>query len=413
MAFAHTYFSRFQSFPPQIPTPPSSNLHISVVIPCFSEPDIIRTLDSLRACNMPTLDVEILIVINYGENVSDEIKDYNQHTYTELCSYTAQYSTTKMNLHPILASDLPKKHAGVGLARKIGMDEAVLRFNKINNPSGIIVACDADSLVQTNYLQEIENWYRKHSQCSVATIYFEHPLSGDLPQYMYEAIAQYELHLRVYVEALKYMRVPYAYHTVGSCMTLTAHAYCKCGGMNKRQAGEDFYFLQKLFQAHSNTNEIGEINTTMVIPSSRISHRVPFGTGHAMQEMMQSAEPLYYSYHPQSYEVLRNFFDLIPIFHTADTHILSRKYSAFHPALQSFMSEAVFYSKIQEIQSNASTEHAFTKRFFMWANAFFTFRFLNESHKTYFTKIPIHTAATLFFQTPQNQSVIDILNPSC
>jgi hypothetical protein len=74
------------------------------------------------------------------------------------------------------------------------------------------------------------------------------------------------------------------------------------------------------------------------------------------------------------------------------------------------MSEDVFYSKIHEIQSNASTEQAFTKRFFMWANAFFIFRFLNESHKSFFTKIPIHTAATLFLETPNNYSVIDILN---
>jgi glycosyltransferase involved in cell wall biosynthesis len=410
MTFAHTYFSRFQSFPPQIATPPSSDLQISVVIPCFSEPDIIRTLDSLRACDKPTLDAEIIIVINYAEHVSDEIKDYNEHTYTELCSYSHQYSTTKMNFHPIRACNLPQKHAGVGLARKIGMDEAVQRFNTINNPSGIIVACDADSLVQSNYLQEIENWYRYHSQCNVATIYFEHPLTGDLPQHIYDAIAQYELHLRVYVEALKYMGVPYAYHTVGSCMTLTARAYCKCGGMNKRQAGEDFYFLQKLFQAQSDTSKIGEINTTMVIPSSRVSHRVPFGTGHAMQEMMQSTKPLYFSYHPHSYRVLRFFFDVIPTLYSADTHLLFRIYSSFHPALQSFMSEDVFYSKIHEIQSNASTEQAFTKRFFMWANAFFIFRFLNESHKSFFTKIPIHTAATLFLETPNNYSVIDILN---
>ncbi|MDA3882316.1 MAG: glycosyltransferase family A protein [Bacteroidales bacterium] len=409
MSFANTYFSRFQSLPQQISVPPSSELQISIVIPCFSEPEIIRTLDSLRACDKSASQVEILIVVNYAENVSDDVKKYNQRTYAELRNYSAQYSTKEMTLYPLFADDLPQKHAGVGLARKIGMDEAVHRFNNIDNPSGIIVACDADSLVQTNYLQEIRNWYHNHPQCAVACVYFEHPLSGDLPQYMYDAIAQYELHLRLYVEALKYMQVPYAYHTVGSCMTLTAHAYCKCGGMNKRQAGEDFYFLQKLFQAESVREGVGEINSTMVIPSSRVSYRVPFGTGHAMQEMMQTPEPLYYSYHPHSYEVLREFFKMIPSFYSANRMEVISLYKTFHPAIRSFVSEAIFCVKIDEIQSNASSDEAFAKRFFMWANAFFVFRFLNEAHISFFQKLPVSQATELFLCRPVN-SVVDALH---
>ena len=40
---------------------------------------------------------------------------------------------------------------GVGLARKTGMDEAVRRFDIINNPEGVILSLDADCTVEHNY----------------------------------------------------------------------------------------------------------------------------------------------------------------------------------------------------------------------------------------------------------------------
>ena len=41
---------------------------------------------------------------------------------------------------------------GVGLARKTGMDEAVRRFNAINNPEGIILNLDADCTCGTEII---------------------------------------------------------------------------------------------------------------------------------------------------------------------------------------------------------------------------------------------------------------------
>jgi hypothetical protein len=51
--------------------------------------------------------------------------------------------------------------------------------------------------------------------------------------------------------------------------------------MNTRQAGEDFYLLQKFIEIGS----LQEIRNTAVYPSSRTSLRVPFGTGKAMHQM--------------------------------------------------------------------------------------------------------------------------------
>ena len=45
---------------------------------------------------------------------------------------------------------------------------------------------------------------------------------------------------------MKYARSPYAFHTIGSTMAVSANHYAKVRGFPKREAGEDFYLLNKL-----------------------------------------------------------------------------------------------------------------------------------------------------------------------
>ena len=44
----------------------------------------------------------------------------------------------------IITDELPTKHAGVGLARKIGMDEAVRRLEEAGKTKGLILNVDSD-----------------------------------------------------------------------------------------------------------------------------------------------------------------------------------------------------------------------------------------------------------------------------
>ena len=66
---------------------------------------------------------------------------------------------------------------------------------------------------------------------------------------------------------------PYVFHTVGSAMAVKALPYVKAGGMNRKQAGEDFYFIQKLVPSGGYFN----LNSTTVYPSPRISFRFHSG----------------------------------------------------------------------------------------------------------------------------------------
>lgn len=389
MNFAASYFSRFTTYNYAIAQPPHANVEMIVVIPCFNEPDILQTLHSLYACTTPACFVEIVIVVNHGEHVNQSIVYANEATCKEIEAFAAIHKVPHITTHVVYAPQLPKKHAGVGLARKIGMDEAVRRFSIINKPHGIIVSLDADSEVAPNYLSEIFQYFSTNYRCAIAPIYFEHPLRGNLPNQQYLAIAQYELYLRWYVHMLRSIGFPFAHHTVGSSFALRAHAYCRQGGMNKRQAGEDFYFLQKMYEAE----QVGSITSTTVYPSARISTRVPFGTGYAMYTVMQSEQYIYYSYHPSSFEPLKELFDSIPKLYKAHIESLKVLFYQFDTSVQAYITCDIFLKKIQEIQKNSTSLPQFTKRFYLWINGFVVFKYLNTVHQTIHIKVPIEEAA--------------------
>src|SRR5439155_23761617 len=69
-------------------------------------------------------------------------------------------------------------------------------------------------------------------------------------------------------------------------MAVGADSYRNQGGMNKRKAGEDFYFLHKVIPLGGFTDLTG----TTVIPSARPSDRVPVGTGKAVRSFLEGQE---------------------------------------------------------------------------------------------------------------------------
>src|ERR1041385_133403 len=268
---ADVYFGRFEYCERQIMSPPPRDLGLVVVIPCYDEPDLIGTLESLWSCQRPACAAGVIVVINSPAECAAEIRARNRRTLEEGRGWAEGHAGTGIDFHWLHFPDLPPKQAGVGLARKIGMDEAARRLDDVGRSKGVIAGFDADCRCEVNYLKSIERHFAGHLRSPACSIYFEHPLAGPLEPEIYEAIAVYELHLRYYVQALRYAGFPHAYHTIGSAMAGRADAYMKQGGMNKRQAGEDFYFLQKMFALGGFT----ELNGTTVFPSPRESDRVP------------------------------------------------------------------------------------------------------------------------------------------
>src|SRR5258705_1441196 len=264
------YFRRFGFCERQMQTPPDSDLSLAVVIPCFNEPDLVKSLESLRRSERPSGGVEVIVVVNSAAGCSPGILKQNQRSLNEARQWTETQKEPRLTVHLIDAQNLPPRHAGVGLARKIGMDEALRCFDDIGKLNeGIILCFDADCECAPNYLASVEGHFRVHRDSPGCSICFEHPLEGEMQPAVYDAVTNYELHLRYYVQALRYAQFPHAYHTIGSSMAVRARVYMEQGGMNRRQAGEDFYFLHKLIPLGGFT----ELNATTVYPSPRASDR--------------------------------------------------------------------------------------------------------------------------------------------
>ncbi len=383
-----SYLQHRVLYPPLIHRKPSLILNMIIVIPCYDEPELLFTLMSLQKCDLPKNDVEVIVVINDSEADSEAIKAQNQRTYNQAIRWVKMQTINKIRYHIIYENDIHKKYAGVGFARKIGMDEAVHRFEKIRNKHGIIVCLDADSRCEKNYLQSIENHFAHNRKTTACGIHFEHPIDGHhYDDEIYESIILYELHLRYYINAQKWAGFPHAYQTIGSSMAVRCDAYQKQGGMNRRKAGEDFYFLHKFIPLGSFT----EIKATKVIPSPRISHRVPFGTGKAVGEILQN-KTLYDSYAPESFQDLKTFFEKVGSLYELEE--IAPFFKTLPESIVVFLMQNNFAEKLQELQTNTANKRSFKKRFFDWFSAFLLMKYVHFARDNYYPNVPVVEAAT-------------------
>ena len=390
MGFANQYFEKQKDFTFYIKTEPQNDLQFIIVIPCFYENKLIDSLESLYNCSRPDGSVEIIVVINSSSKDDNKVKEQNLKTYNEAKEWIKGHSDKKFHFHFIYVPELPPKYTGAGLARKIGMDEAVWRFNLLQNSNGVIISFDADSICDKNYLVEIENNYNKYPFVNGSSIYFEHPLSGDdFPDNIYRAITLYELHLRYYIQSLRYITFPFAYHTVGSCFTAKALTYVKQGGMNKRKAGEDFYFLHKIIPLGNYT----DINSTRVVPSPRPSHRVPFGTGPAINRYIMTNEAGFMTYNPNSFKDLKEFFRMVPGLFKQKQIDINIKIEKLPRPVKEFLQKINADHKINEVNNNSANINSFSTRLFNWFNAFTVLKYLNFCAEKYYPQVNVISAA--------------------
>ena len=385
ISIVNQYFNRFPFRKINISLEPSKDLKIIVVIPSYNEENIQPTIDSLFLKQDDfSFNVEVIILINNSESEIEEIKEQNILTLKTLQNLSETYSNSNMHLIPVLIGDLDAKHAGVGWARKLGMDIATQRFRTINF-NGIIVGLDADTIVESNYLNSIYSFF-SNNNFNAASIYFEHPITGDsFSDVHLEQIKYYELHLRYYKNSLKYSNLPYSFHTIGSAFALTASAYARQGGMNRRKAGEDFYFINKLIKGEI----FGEINDTKVMPSPRVSNRVPFGTGRAILEGLNTKKDLSLTYDFQSFEVIYSWINRIE---TKDF-----KYGNFPEILKAYLGEEIWIKHHTMILNNTNSHKSYLKLFYNIFDAFWMLKFIHYLRDNYYpnTRLLDNTNALL------------------
>ncbi|MFA5323112.1 MAG: hypothetical protein WC373_10620 [Smithella sp.] len=392
----------------------TDNVSHVVVIPALSEREMLfSTLASLARNDSCSLEHSFIIcVVNNKDNSPAAVKENNRQTMgyldtlvnrksleifkeeKELYSLLTDVSDAKMKLGYMNASsegfEIPRHTGGVGMARKIGMDMALRLLKKSSASGNIISSLDADTLVQNNYLSAIRNHFTPVGKTAIVA--YEHQMpSDDLQQ---AAICCYEIFLRYWILGLRYANSACAFHSVGSTISVATEAYLAVRGMNKLEAGEDFYFLNKLAKIGS----IDYIRDTCVYPSARSSFRVPFGTGKRIQKFIAGIyEEEYLLYNPRIFSILAQWLKLMHNQNIRSEDGILKEAGMIHPKLRAFLNDSKFPLFLSRIFRGAKDEKTLQRHLGDWFDAFRTLKLINYFTREVYPQINMFRALETIF----------------
>jgi hypothetical protein len=327
-----------------------------------------------------------------------------------------------------IGRQLPLK-GGVGHARKIGVDLATSLIHCKRISTRWIHCTDADVQLPDTYFTCIDAVSDPKSQIAVLNYPFHH--SDDQAQSESKkvilATQLYELSLRYYVAGMKFAQSPYAFHTIGSTMAVSALHYAKVRGFPKREAGEDFYLLNKLAKVGSVLELDANTECQPIEIASRKSDRVPFGTGAAVIKITDLEDPVkdFRFYDPVVFELLGLWLESWPaIWQSQSTEFASVISSEKTDKLASNRESLI--TGLLEIKTEQALVHAFrqskslaqfTQQMHIWFDAFRTLKlihYLRDSglpgidyaeladHKTYARLLAMDSDLECFHSLLQN-----------
>lgn len=374
---------------------PAKLFEAAVIIPVFNETvhpgELIGSLQ--KNDHEFSKETLFLFVINNSVSADEKIRKKNSDYLGHIISIIEKNEFPNIGFIDAFSPgcELEDKNAGVGLARKIGMD-AVLPFL---NGRKIIICLDADCLISENYLEKI---FWKFNLEGVETAYaeFSHTMPRD--KFHNDSIMMYEIYLRYYVCGLLYAGSPYAQHTIGSTMMCTVDAYIKTEGMNKRKAAEDFYFMEKLrknYQPH-------RINC-YVYPSARVSDRVPFGTGRTMQKYLGNNAIDTSLYDPRIFILLKQWLEIFMKI-DANPYEIRDSILASEPNLADFFDQIKLIESLQNIIKNSKTESSLNLQKMRWFDGFKTLKFVHYLRASQYPSFKFNSALSEFLSLTDRQN---------
>jgi hypothetical protein len=256
---------------------------------------------------------------------------------------------------------------GVGLARKIGSDLALAFISKNICTTTFIASTDADVSLPSNYFSSLA---ALKPTIAAATFNFSHQCT-DIS--IHQANALYEQALRYYVAGLSYANSAYAFFTIGSILAINAKYYANVRGFPKRSAGEDFYLLNKL----AKLGDIEFIEQTIIHIEARTSHRVPFGTGPAVKEIMQLQQDQkpYCYYHPDVFVQLKHVITQFSCLFDFRSN-LSNWFERLPEKSALALTDIGFMQFVNKHQNDKPAQ--FNKQLHVWFDAFKTLRFIHQ-----------------------------------
>ncbi|MBT8139492.1 MAG: hypothetical protein KJP25_06975 [Gammaproteobacteria bacterium] len=313
---------------------------------------------------------------------------------------------------------LPPKQ-GVGLARKIAADIALALYATKHLYSPWLCSTDADAMLPGSYFS-IQATLPDAAACLLP--FCHQRFNPGNPTARHRAAASnayddaagveqneldytllYEKKIRQYVQGLQFAGSPYAYHALGSTLCIHALHYAAVRGFPKRNAGEDFYILNKLRK----TGDVVSLAEPTITLEARRSQRTPFGTGPAVANLYAAADPhAAIFYHPGLFLCLRTLLQWQAALANNHSARLANKaavagHQPWQPALSRFvlataspttqsvtaslanaMAEALcslgFDAALRHCEAQASSAPQYARHMQNWFDAFRTLRWLHE-----------------------------------
>ncbi len=383
-----------------------------IVVPAIAEFENLETLLISLVNNKPDYfsSTLVIFVINNKPTDNEEVKESNKKSLKLVRSIVQQKDTDNPLIQRVINSvlsialidasskgkELSEKESGVGLARKTGLDLALTAFDYSIGKKKIMLWLDADCKVDKNYLNTVVEEFN-NKNLSAATINFSHDISGT--DELTEAIIPYEIFLRYYVLGLKHANSPYAFHTIGSTVAIDHNAYIKAGGMNKKQAAEDFYFLQKVAKNY----KVNKIVSTTVFPSSRHSWRVPFGTGRSISRFLSNNRNEYLLNDPVVFDVLKEWLILFNDKNNNETKYLIDAAGKINKELKAFLVQRKFPEQWDKILMNSKKSKQLQYQKLNWFDGFKTLKLVHHLRDSAYPELNMFDAVDqLFIKTGKN-----------
>jgi len=350
----------------------------SVVIPIFDEAQHVVTR---LFASIPN-EILIIAVINAPNDARKEPLTNTR----DLLAHLKQRDQPNLVLldHTSTGLLLPAKQ-GVGLARKIGTDTALAIMQRGQILSPWMYQTDADVVLPADYFSAIDQQSAPITPSGACIFPYEHRAHTPLLQ---QAVDLYDLHMTYYIAGLEQAQSKYAYPTLGSTIAIHADTYTAVRGYPRRNAGEDFYLLNKVRKI----GQIQALDTTPLVIQARESHRVPFGTGPALARIREqlTTEPSgssYASYALESFSLLRQAI----AFMTTLPNESNRRLPRIDRRVTQILSTLGLDEAIANIDRQSPSESQRQRALHDWFDAFRTMRFLHEARR-FFPDAPLLTS---------------------
>jgi len=365
---------------------PAQKWNFCLSIPAYGEPG--DFVDRLNSGLMLKHAVLLIVVINQPdshENTEHQSANSELHQHIRGLGSRSWHNgnleliACRGSPSAILVVDRFSSHKipikqGVGLARKIAADLACALVQRRQILSPWLFCSDADSHLPDDY------FLAAATGSGAALVYpFRHRCENDA---LGRATALYERFLHHYVDGLKAAGSPYGFHTIGSIMAVHCQHYAMVRGFPKRAGGEDFYLLNKL----AKTGAIISLNRPTIEITARISQRVPFGTGPAVEKIVAMTDPdtTFKLHNPRIFAALKEWLEVIPTLATTSDGLLRLNTSSRNLLIAMGVEKA-----IDHCRQHSRSDPGFEKQMHTWFDGFRTMKYLQGLRATAFPDVAV------------------------